>query len=215
MTYNDNNAKYAEFLECSGNIEQTKILGTIDNTSTLVLIDVFAGSTPAVKDLEFGNVRVNLTPLNSATCVLFSGGSNVAVGSINKPEPAIVALTNIDGSTTCNNISVKCYETGKYNSVGDNDHTIEVGEPNVIVFKEPITAGRVVTLPKRYSPSDVYQGLTYKIIKRAEATGLFDITIKSDTGQTLHTIPNSEQSGFVTLEYDRFSFFIANKGSLS
>ena len=77
------------------------------------------------------------------------------------------ALTNVVSQTNALYISVEDWNKPRISTDnGDASITIAVGDEQVQMFETELTAVRTVTLPEHEAnPSNVFEGLTYKIVR--------------------------------------------------
>ena len=112
------------------------------------------------------------------------------VTSINRVQglSQITALSNVDSTDT--NVSVLDWALPKASADnGDASKTLAMGDANIQFFSTTLTANRTVSLPRRFNPTNVYNGARFRIVRDAATPGAFTLTINAVDQPTITTIP--------------------------
>lgn len=151
--------------------------------------------------------------LTSGDAYVFStSADNTPVRIENMRSIDVLYLTDIASSAGADNCFVT--EWGKpriSTDNGDADLTLAVGDETTQMFATTLTANRDVNLPPGHAanPSNLFNGLTYKIVRNAVTPGAFTLTVKNSAGTTIKQIPNSTNAA-VEVTYRRGGWVLTN-----
>ena len=156
--------------------------------------------------------RLDIRNLDIAGCTFTAGDAwilygaattqNIVIGAI--PHIGSFALTDISATAQASTIYIEDWNRPLISADnGDADLTISVGDEQVQMFETQLTADRTVTLPEHEAnPTNVFHGLTYKIVRNAGTPGTFTLTVKDNDAVTIGTIAN-DKNGAITVMYRR------------
>jgi hypothetical protein len=116
-------------------------------------------------------------------------------------------LTNIASDTAGETIFVEGWNKPTMSADrGNNSVTLNVLSDQVQIFETELTANRTVTLPEHeVNPSNVFEGLTYKIIRNAATPGAFTLTVQDNDAVQIGQLANST-NGAITVMFRRLDW---------
>lgn len=185
-TYNATNPL---FLTSNGSIQIRRL------SLKSLTIDASTGGNPYILSCASGGAttsyaKVHLldvsgNTISAGTYYVFGGmGAGGPFGEINQVVGGLstgMLLTNLGAATTAEGVKVNSWNERRLSAdKGDADYTVTIGDPTIIYYNTPLTAGRTVTLPAT-TGSNAFNGLTYRVVRTASATGASTLTVGSKT----------------------------------
>lgn len=145
--------------------------------------------------ISVGDFSAQGNTLTSGELYVFSTSSDTTPNRIERVRGIDIAyLTDVASSAGADNTWVEQWGKNRISTDnGDADLTMAVGDETTQMFTTTLTANRVVTLPPGHAanPSNLFNGLRYKIVRNNATPGAFTLTVNNSAGTTIKQIPNS------------------------
>jgi|GEM_PF-1575082 len=111
--------------------------------------------------LEIDVLNISATSLSGNVYILEGKGGSMTIKNINTNGCNFV-LHNAASSSSSDTISISDWNNNRLSrNKGDADYSIMLGDPNTICFETPLTAPRIVNLPR--DNNNLFNGLCYRI----------------------------------------------------
>jgi len=165
-----------------GFIDLETLTVTSGGTNPYIFSDIAGVSTG---NLQIGEFKFAGSTISGGNFYLFGGdagtGGYFEIGRLVGSLPTNCLLTNLASSDAGTRSIVKNWSEPRMSlDKGDADYTITIGDPTDILYNTALTVNRTVTLPAT-TGSNAFNGLRYRVIRTAAATGASTLTVGSKT----------------------------------